>query len=156
MAPKALLILSLFGASCGGRAVGDGEHDARFVGRWLVTAPLSGTYWDSVYRFDVDGKLELVESKSVGHEGATGFVTRGSALRCEFGDRWSSEGSATLLIAGRCSDGRERIIEIAFNEDASRNSVMTYRHEEGSGARLISVGGEPGWYHGMVWIKDQP
>jgi hypothetical protein len=133
------------------------EHDDRFVGLWALTQPYHALYEQTHYWFHADGQLITGGSEPADCTGhlsehcVTGSVANcvppagqfrcTSTLTCVFGSEWFSLDSATLVIAGDCSDGLSRPITLAFNPDASMNS------EFGANAMLVSVGGDANWSH---------
>jgi hypothetical protein len=135
-------------------------HDARFVGVWLVEQPTHALYEATQYRFEPDGALVAVASTPgeckahLARHCVTGSVANcvspdrcEGTVSCVFGDTWSSDGAATLVITGKCSDGQARPIRIAFRADATSNATG------GADAKLVSVGGEPNWSHdNWPWV----
>src|SRR5262245_16193320 len=88
------------------------EHDARFVGQWIVDQPAHAGYEASLYQFGADGSLELVRAFAFDGPAPaepTGTVGK-DALSCAFGAGWHSKGSQVLVIDGECGDGRAREI----------------------------------------------
>lgn len=128
---------------------------SRFVGLWVVDQPFHALYEATVYRFEEDGRLGVVDTSCGGHlerHGVTGSVARcvptpsegwcEAEPTCLFGAAWQSSGASTLIVAGECSDGRPREIRLAFDDDPTDD-------DRAGGARvtLESVGGERGWSH---------
>ena len=120
------------------------EHDARFVGDWAVDQPYHALYEGTVYAFDRDGELRVVESVTLGapaDDYVTGTVSDASrTVRCTFGDRWHSLDDATLVVASACDDGGQREVTLGFSADAAGNAVD-------AGVEVVAVDGETGWFH---------
>jgi hypothetical protein len=118
------------------------EHDARFVGLWIVDQPYHATYEATYYELVSDGTL--LEGSSVvwgGPNVPTGRVAKmGTDLVCSFGSAWFSLDPSTLVIVGDCSDGQPREIVLGFNADPSSNA-------SDAGVTILSVGGETDWHH---------
>jgi hypothetical protein len=122
------------------------EHRGRFVGPWLIDQPYHALYEASVYDFRADGTLVHVKTWTYGdkpEDYETGMVSDAEwKVICRFGSSWRSEGDATLVVAGACTDGVAREIALGFNDDPSANVWD-------AGARVVSVGGvaDAGWDH---------
>jgi hypothetical protein len=124
---------------------------------WAVTQPYHALYEQTHYTFRGDGALVTgasVPSDCSGHLSehcVTGSVANcvpapgegrcAATLSCVFGTSWHSVDSATLVIAGDCSDGTARPITIAFNPDSSGNAGF------GADATLVNVAGDTNWSH---------
>lgn len=129
--------LLCFAASCTSERA-DVEGSARFAGPWLVEETMPhATYGASAYELGVDGSLTLTWDAGIlgipqGHVRSPDL-----SVRCLFGDTWTSAGDL-LVIAGNCTDGTERSIELAFTSDPASNA---------SGAIVVidEVGQERGW-----------
>jgi hypothetical protein len=144
------------GAPSRGAAPETRDHDARFVGTWVVAQPDHALYEETFYTFAADGALRTGSSFPAGCTGhlsqhcVTGSVAncvatpeRGctGTVSCVFGDAWYSAGASTLYVVGRCSDGTPRDIRLSFETDASANATG------GAEVKLVSVGGDPRWSH---------
>lgn len=132
------------------------EHDLRFIGLWIVEQNSHALYEATLYDLQADGTL--LEGPSVPAdctEGLSAHCVTGSVARCTpangdcadapscvFGDEWHSLGSASLVIAGECSDGLPRDIRLALDPSAEGNTTF-----DGAGGTVVSVGGESGWVH---------
>jgi hypothetical protein len=141
-----LLACALLAGCTGEPAV---THE-RFVGEWMIDQPFHALYEASWYRFHDSGELEHLRDCSFGGPVPTGFVSDGGSLTCEFGARWSASELTTLVIAGACSDGRERDIVLGFPSDTTGNATGQ------TAIDVISVGGETGWGHftfDWMWTK---
>jgi hypothetical protein len=129
------------------------DHDARFVGTWIVDQPTHALSETTTYALDADGALRVVSSDPAdcsGHlarHGVTGSVGKGCggqdqrctpALSCVFGKRWYSLDVRTLVIVGDCSDGQARDLRFDVGPDAAEGYVDV---------ELVSVGGETDWGH---------
>ena len=135
-----------------------GAHAARFVGLWAVEQPNHALYEVTYYRLADTGAVTIGPSDPpdcgthLERHCVTGSVARctpappqDSCLgtpTCVFGDRWSSQGDRTLVIAGVCSDQVARDVVIQLPADASHAAQWG-----GAGATVLTVGGEPGWAH---------
>jgi hypothetical protein len=166
---KTIAIGILMSAACTNVAGGPGDpvdpvdptergHDSRFAGLWAVEQPLHALYEVTYYDFGTDGTLHAVVSDPAGCTGhlsehcvtgsvancvpAPGSSSCESTISCVFGDEWFSRSSSTLVIVGTCSDLTSREIVIEMNADPSANTEWG-----GSGAGLVTVGGDTGWSH---------
>jgi hypothetical protein len=111
----------------------------RFSGQWLVDQPYHAGYEATFYQMHEGGSLTM--ENSVWNTEPTGTVYNpDSNLSCRFGDRWHSPNSATLAIAGECDDAIAREIVLGFSADPANDS-------NDARAFVISVDGDPGWYH---------
>jgi hypothetical protein len=146
---KRLLLVALVGCSSQGTSndPSNVEHDPQFQGWWIVDQPFHALYESTLYEFQPDGTLVTGASNPndcSGHLAAhcvTGSVancvpTNGvdhceGAVSCVFGTEWHSLDSTHVSIAGTCSDGQARDIEIEMTADP----------------QVLSVGGQTGWSH---------
>ena len=131
--------------ACGGgiendastRPVGAPEHAARFVGDWDITFT---TNRDSSASFALDatGSVQVLR-RGMGTPLDAIAEKPGSRLSCGVGARWHSEGEATLILDGACTDGVARAIRVGFPEDSTRNTASDLR------VVLVSVGSDTDW-----------
>ena len=138
----AVCCLLLAASSCGGKVTDDaarasevGAHDARFAGTWVLEDPNLDSIHAEAWSFSADGSVALVDQINSGND--LGAMEHGSTS-CRFGDGWSSEGSTTLRLTVRCTDGRSRTATLAFPEDASKNTQIVT-------VQIVDVDGEDGW-----------
>lgn len=127
-----------------------GERHARFAGEWMVDQPTHALYEATYYTFELDGTVTIGRTCPEGYE--TGAVMNQETwVTCHFGDRWGSDGPATLIVAGACDDGVAREIVLGFPSDSSGNAAGVFSIE------VASVGGQSeGWAHGFPewrWVR---
>jgi hypothetical protein len=135
------------------------EHDARFIGLWIVDQPFHAAYERTFYHFESDGRLVTGSSfptncaSHLTEHCVTGTVANcqkspgsgqpcTSTITCVFGDEWFSK-NGMLGIVGKCSDLSPRTIWIHFGKDASLNT----QPGGANGAVLHSVNGDTNWSH---------
>jgi hypothetical protein len=131
------LAMALLCAACGAEV--EDERTERFVGFWFVeeTEP-HALYSASSYELSAVGEVAL--AWDAGYYGSPHGQVRSAdgQLACQFGERWRSEGTETLIVDGDCSDGHAREIVLAFTNPPATNA-------EGADVEIVSVGGEGGW-----------
>lgn len=117
-----------------------------FEGGWLIEQPLHALYEASFYRFERDGRVELLASTPPDCTGhlerycETGHVSPPSGtLLCRFGGgRWSEVSERVVAIEAVCDDGVSRVVVLDFEElDPATWGTP----------RIVSVDGEEGWVH---------
>lgn len=117
-----------------------------FGGGWLIEQPLHALYEASYYRFEADGRVELVVSTPPDCTGhlerfcETGHVSPpNGTLLCRFGGgRWSEVSERVLAIDAVCEDGVTREVVLDFVEvDPTTWGTP----------RIVAVDGEEGWVH---------
>jgi hypothetical protein len=126
-------------AACGGTAPSGVEQDERFMGRWFIEETVAhALYGASTYTLSADGTIELVWDAGI-YGFPQGYVQSPDlAVRCFFGEHWTSRGSDVLVIEGDCDDETSREISLRFTSAAGQNA-------EGATVEIEAVGGEPGW-----------
>jgi hypothetical protein len=149
-----LAVLLAAAAGCLDRSDDPGSplvgHDTRFVGAWSVDQPNHATYEATLYELRSDGTLAHGATVSEppqasGYETGTVASAPAGGVMCRFNDRWHSQGTSRLVVAGACSDESARDIVLRFAADPAQNA---------SDAQVVieSVGGEVGWVHpGFDW-----
>jgi hypothetical protein len=124
------------------------QGNGRFVGLWLVDQPTHALYELTFYELRADGVLRTGRADPPGCTGhlrkhcVTGSVASADMARsCVFSDRWSAPDERTLVIRGRCSDGKDRDIALDFTSPPARDGTS------GADVEVKTVGGETGWVH---------
>lgn len=117
-----------------------------FGGGWLIEQPMHALYEASYYRFEADGRVELVASTPPDCTGhlerfcETGHVSPpNGTLLCRFGGgRWWEVSERVLAIEAVCDDGvaREVVLDFAELDPATWGTP-----------RIVAVDGEEGWVH---------
>lgn len=132
-----VLIATCFAAACG--VSSDTESSNRFVGPWLVEETMPhATFGASAYELHADGSLTLAWDAGIigipqGHVRSPDL-----SITCRFGDAWTSSDDELLVIAGNCTDGVDRPIELDFVSSPASNA-------SGAIVRIEEVGRERGW-----------
>jgi len=152
-------LLLLAAAACsqgkanGGPQLDPPETHERFVGEWMIDQPLHATYEATWYFYHDDGTLEHLRDCSLGGPVPTGFVADvNETVRCEFANGWSAPDGDTLIVAGACTDSRDREIVLGFPTDTSGNASGLPAGE----IQIVAVDGEDGWLHAPFdwrWVK---
>lgn len=126
--------------------IGEVAEPGFFEGGWLIEQPLHALYEASYYRFERDGRVELVASTPADCTGhlerfcETGHVSPPNGnLLCRFGGgRWSELSERVLAIDSVCEDGVSRVVVLDFTElDPATWGTP----------RIVEVDGEEGWVH---------
>lgn len=117
-----------------------------WAGIWRIDQPAHALYEATWYDFRPDGTLIELETQYLGSDNSMeiGFVSRcnrysnpsNSAATClewsptcTFGDSWEAPDETTLLIAGECSDGQHRLIELYFGSHTSYPDEIIVENE---------------------------
>ncbi len=145
--------------ACGGQTEGPDttastttEHGARFVGNWDISF-MTDRDSSATFTLAASGAIR------VGRQGSGTPLEAiaekpGGTLHCAVGDRWHSAGSSVLVLAGACSDGVARDVQISFPADATGNASSDLR------VTIASVGGESGWratdFNGPWMLQECP
>lgn len=117
-----------------------------FGGGWLIEQPTHALYEASFYRFEADGRVELVVSSPADCTGhlerfcETGHVSPpGGTLLCRLGGgSWEEIADRVLAIDSVCEDGVSRRVVLDFEGlDPTTWGTPT----------IVEVDGEEGWRH---------
>lgn len=128
-------------------SVAAGQFDSHFIGTWLVEQPYHALYEATLYQFNADGSLEILNRFPAGFQtGSICSSTNGPV--CYFGDQWSSRGSDTLVIKTACSDSVQRFVTLTFPTQTNCSNPQIWCGEPLS----ISVQNDTSWHHyGFQW-----
>ena len=147
--PATLALVAGLGA-CAAQALPASESYAqRFVGPWRVER-LTDAQLFSDYVLSADGTLThllaVADGKPVDADKGAGEVrapNEAGPMSCYFGTAWHSQGLATLVVSGRCSDGGTRDIELSFEDTNTRST---------ENVTVRTVGGQSGWSQPSAWL----
>jgi hypothetical protein len=133
------------GANSGGAAT----QDPWFVGYWVVDQPAHALYEATLYELKAGGTLVVHDTMITGAAPYTGYVTgtvsdMQGGVRCALDAWWASEGNHRVAFGSACTDGTQRTIMLAFQEDDPTQAAMP---------TIESVGNESGWTHrDQLWM----